>query len=90
MKGEFVVVRAYGEEPKVLRIWEVRGDTALVSAPDQFAKLESGAEALLPVGFPMQDVFQYDPKLEGEIASGKIEWQHLTPYTQKNKAREKA
>lgn len=88
MKGDFVIVRAFGGEALVRRVWEVAGNTVFISAPEQYARLAEGQEALWPVGFPRRDVFHYDPALAGPITSGNIDWRELRPYRGGNEARE--
>jgi hypothetical protein len=82
MKGDFVVLRAY-DGPVVRRVVEVVGDVVYIASDDQFSLIASGLPSVEPVGFPRRDVFQYDPELEKDISRGKVEWQRLTPYTQK-------
>ncbi len=86
MKGEFVVLRAY-DGPLVRRVVAAEQDVVYVATDEQYGLLAQGLPALEPVGFPREDVFQYDPKLEKEIARGKVDWQRLTPYTEKEKSR---
>lgn len=82
MKGDLVIVRSAGDEPRLLRVWAVTPDVVLVSAPEQFARLQSGLDALAPVGFPKSEVYRYDAALDREVQSGKVDWGALARYHQ--------
>ena len=62
MKGETVIVRAYGNEPLVRRVWSCDEDVVFICTEENYLALESGHDALNPVGFLRNDVFEYDAR----------------------------
>ena len=83
MTGEFVIVRAYNG-PLIRRVLEVRPGVVYIASEEQYELWERGQPALEPVGFRLQDVFQYEPKMGKELACGKVDWKRLTPYKGKS------
>ncbi|MEK6244042.1 MAG: hypothetical protein AABM33_06020, partial [Pseudomonadota bacterium] len=79
MKGDFVILRAFGG-PIVRRVVAQADEIVFIASDEQFSLLVNGLPALEPVGFHRRDVFQYAPTLEKEIARGKVDWTRLTPY----------
>lgn len=77
MRGTLVIARCYGDHPKVLRVWEVGGKLAYLSEESQFQKLMAGQDALRPIGFPVADVFIYDPAFADRVAKHTIDWSAL-------------
>ncbi|MCH7922482.1 MAG: hypothetical protein IH975_05550 [Nitrospinae bacterium] len=62
MQGKRVIVRDFIGRPLERIIWEVAKGAVFITNDEQFKKLIKGAEdALLPIGFPPEDVFEYDP-----------------------------
>lgn len=81
MQGEFVVVRASGDEPVVCRLVEVEGGLAYVSTPSEYERYVGGAdEALSPVGVPIQDLYRYEPELDRMLAAGSFSWSAISRY----------
>ena len=62
MRGDLVIVRAFGSRPLARRLWGVQGGGAYVCGEDQFNLLAAGREAPPPIGFPREDVFEYEPQ----------------------------
>lgn len=60
MRGEKVIVRAFDGEPLVRLIWEVSQKAVYICSEEGYQRLLAG-EPWLPIGFPKNDVFQYDP-----------------------------
>ena len=89
MKGDFVILRTF-EGPRVRRVLELADDVVWIVTDDEFYKEINGVPSLEPVGFPYRDVFQYDPGLEKEIASGQVNWSRLKPYKEKSEDRKAA
>lgn len=68
MKGELVLAKAFDGRPLVRRLWEKRGMVTLICGEQQFAKLcEGAAEDVIPIGFPAEEVFRYEPELATEL-----------------------
>jgi len=72
VQGTVVLVRAYGGEPFVMRVWEARPEAVLVCSEANYRTLSQGLEGLRPVGVPRQDVFNYDADLARDLADN---WQ---------------
>ncbi|MCH7922259.1 MAG: hypothetical protein IH975_04390 [Nitrospinae bacterium] len=71
MKGKRIIVRAYGNKPLVRFIWEAKEKVVFVTNEEQLGKLVKGAkDALMPVGFPPEDVFEHDPLWIGALEDG--------------------
>lgn len=85
MKGDFVVLRAFGG-PAVGRLVEMVEDIVFVASESEFSNLVNGLPAIDPVGFPVRDVFQYTPELQKEIARGEVNWTRFKPYKEKAEA----
>lgn len=84
MRGERVIVRAFGNQPLARIVWEISENTVFITNDEQFKRLMEGAEdALMPIGFPSEDVFEYDStwiaslKKEGE---SRPNWNKLRPW----------
>lgn len=84
MRGDRVIVRAFGGRPFVRRVWEVYEKFVLITDDAQYALLDSKQDAIEPLGCPREDVFKYDPKLAGSIEGlhkrGKWDWNKLVPF----------
>jgi hypothetical protein len=62
MKGQLVVVRAFGGEPALVSLIGSDSTTCYVTAP-------KGGESLIPIGFPIADVFEFEEKLFRDLAT---------------------
>jgi hypothetical protein len=51
----------------------------LLSDSSQFDRLLVGLDAIAPIGFKRQDVFEYDERIAKDL-SHRIDWSLLTPY----------
>ncbi len=81
MRGDKVIVRTYGDEPKIVRVWEVLPDIVLVCSEENYRILGSGRIGLWPVGFPKEDVFRYNPQ-QDTILNIPNRWKELELYAQ--------
>lgn len=55
------------------RIWDINGRTVSVVGDKNFHVMENGTSSLLPIGFPIDDVFEYDEGVaSGDTSSGKL------------------
>ena len=69
-----VIVRAYGNEPLIRRVWSTASKIIYITtdANDD------------PIGFPREDVFKFDNELAVKMKrlndSGKWDWSKLTPF----------
>jgi hypothetical protein len=70
MKGEQVIVRAYGNQPLVRRVWG-EGKKVIYITNDS----NDG-----PIGFPRGDVFKYDQNAVNLIKDKQCDWSKLKPW----------
>ena len=83
MKGDTVVVRAFGGEPKIVRVWEIKEGFILICSEENYETLRNGSKGLMPVGIPKNDVFRYNPSQEKLLKNWQRDpdlWKHLVSY----------
>lgn len=84
MRGTLVILRAYLGQPIVRKVWDANERVVYITNDEYFERLMAGADAPLPVGFPIDDVFQYDPELAGSLEilyqSGAWDWGKLKKW----------
>jgi hypothetical protein len=83
MKGDTVVVRAYGGEPKVVRVWDIGEKVILICSEENFQTLSKGKKGLWPVGVPKETVFRYNPQQVSILKNWQNDpslWEHLKLY----------
>lgn len=79
MKGDKVIVRSFGNKPLVRRVWEVAQDVVFICSEENYIALSSGKAGLLPVGFPKEFVFRYNPKQDAVLNTPNV-WNRLELY----------
>lgn len=77
-RGEQVVVRTFGGYPRVRRFWAIDPPACLVVEDEWLRLIEEGDETWA-VGFPLEDVFRYDPALNMDPNRPYASWEMLTP-----------
>ena len=80
MRGSLVIAKDYNGTPLLRRVWEIGSRVVYLSEESQFQKLSTGVDALRPVGFPIGDVFAYDPAASEAIANGSLDWSVLRRF----------
>ena len=84
MRGDFVIVRAFGNIPLIRRLWDEGDYLIYITNDEQFQLLTDGKKALEPIGFPRKDIFKYDPELASSmdrlVKSGKWDWSKLASF----------
>lgn len=80
MRGTIVIARDYSGSPLVRRIWETGGRLIYLSEESQFQQLSTGQVGLIPVGFPVEDVFAYDREAIKMLESGSVDWSSLRRF----------
>lgn len=85
MKGDLVIVRAFGDEALVRRVWDENDKGVWVTNDAEFELLSNSKGGIEPLlGFPRRDVFRFDPDLlmatQDTSNDGKRDWNQLTPY----------
>lgn len=76
MRGELVIVRAFGNQPLLRRLWEIDNYAAYITDDKQYQLLCNGNNALEPIGFPIEDVYKYDPEIANNL-NIEINWGKL-------------
>jgi len=74
MRGSVVIVRAFGGQRLVRRVWDVKGQTVYVCDERGFERLLSGDPDAMPVGFPAVDVFEHEGAENGEDSDNLQPW----------------
>jgi hypothetical protein len=86
MKGDIVIVRAFGNVPLVRRVWDEDSRGVYVTDDERFERLTAGDPEILPplAGFPREDVFKYDSKpavsIDNPERNERWDWNRLAPY----------
>jgi hypothetical protein len=80
VKGDQVIVRADGGVPLVRWVWGVDEKAVYITDEANLARLDRGVEAAYPIGFPREDVFQYEPELAARIGQPGWSWSLLSGY----------
>lgn len=84
MRGTLVILRAYEDKPIVRKVWDANDRVVYVTNDEFFDRLIAGIDAPLPVGFPREDVFEYDPELAESLEilyqSGTWDWGKLRKW----------
>ncbi len=84
MRGDLVIVRAYGGMPLIRLVWEEDERGVYITDDARFKLLVAGEASAPSVGFPMEDVFKYDAELAATIRdlfeNGELDWDALVPY----------
>jgi hypothetical protein len=79
MNGERVVVKDAEGAPSVVRVCEIDGDIVFVTSERAYERIRIGDNAISPVGFRKECVFEY----EGPI-SGPIKWEKMKRWNPHN------
>lgn len=74
MRGDTVIVRAFGGKALLRRVWDVGERVVYVTNDDEFDKLAAGQPAIEPIGFPKEDVFRVS---EEHSRERNLEWSRL-------------
>ncbi len=79
-RGDEVLVRTFGDYPRVRRLWDATAVGCVVAEDDGFARLNAG-DWSGAVGVPAEDVFELPPARaaidEQQPFTG---WDELRPY----------
>jgi hypothetical protein len=81
MRGSLVIAMDYRGMPLLRRVWETGHRVVYLSEESQFQQLSTGFAGLIPVGFPVEDVFAYDPRQAEAIANGSVDWSSLRKFS---------
>jgi hypothetical protein len=86
MRGEIVFVREGRGKPLVRRVWEVTPTTVYICTEERYQRLLKDFQSEFPpTGFPIEDVYEYNPMLEKELTetyqSNPSVWEKLKPYS---------
>lgn len=74
-KGDKVIVRAFGDERLVRRVWDINEKHVFICSEENFKLLQdNNRKGFSPVGFSRKDVFKFFPDYK------KKQWHELTQY----------
>jgi len=77
MSTQLVIVKCFGNVPKVNKIVYSLEKTVFVTSATEFEAIKSGQSNLFPIGFRREDVFEY----RGEDISKELDWKTLKPWS---------
>lgn len=84
MKGEFVIVQEFGGRPLIRRVWDATSEAVFVCSEERFNALSSGENTQYPIGFPRENVYEYDASKAVMLGSlWQVDpgiWQSMTPW----------
>ena len=84
MRGDFVIMRAFGDIPLIRRLWDEDNNGVYITNDELFQLLTEGKGSIQPIGFPQEDVFKYDPELASSMdrlfKNGEWDWNKLVPF----------
>lgn len=84
MRGELVIVRAYGNEPLVRRVWETTLEAVYIATEENYQRLlVRHQDAMNAAGFHREDVFVYEPDTAEKVLTdweNKRWWDSLTQW----------
>lgn len=85
MEGLRVIVRCYGDEPRICVVYQIKNDRVLVTDQNGLARLRSGLNGPFPIGFTKDSVFEYSLIAEMQIKQRLthekgFEWGQLKPF----------
>jgi hypothetical protein len=77
MRGDTVIVRAFGGKALRRRVWSTGDGLVYITNNEQFDRLVAGKPAFEPIGFPEEDVFK---DTANESSEDSIDWSRLQPW----------
>jgi len=79
--GTFVVVRAFGDEALVRRLWSENDSVVWIYDDEQFVRRTEGKPTCEPMGFPIEDVYVFNPQKDSLTALHEPNWwEKLRPW----------
>ena len=80
MKGDLVIARSFGQKPVVRRVCDSTPELVYLCTEEQYILLNEGITNLHPIGFPRQDVFEYEESVLRELATDPSSWNRLNNW----------
>lgn len=81
MRGNIVIVRSFGGEALVRRVWGIGKNVVYLIHEIEYQRFLADEEAASPIGFPVNDVFEYEPDAAERAEVGKeLNWKVLKPF----------
>lgn len=81
VQGDLVVVRDFRGRPLIRRVWAADARGVYITDDVGFERLKAGQKGHIPVGFPREDVFEYDarlaPRARDLYEEGNWDWSKL-------------
>ena len=76
MRGEKVILRAFGGQPLVRVVWEVLDSSVLITDESGLKSLAAACGAM-PIGFRFEDVFAFEEELARKLTENYNGGSHL-------------
>ena len=78
MTGDTVIARGYRNRPLVRKVHSSGDRVVYLVTNEQFNLITDGKSSVPPIGFPKEDVFEYD---ETVVTSGSVDWSKLKNWS---------
>ncbi len=82
MRGDVVLIRALGGEALRRRVWEIRAGKVMILNPDYYEVAVQTPDEIRPIGFPAEDVFEFDLGLYEKLRASRNQrlWRQARKY----------
>lgn len=83
MQGELVVLKTFGDRPRIAKVWDIYDDVVVICGEENYARLVAGLFDITPIGFKAHDVFVCTPEIEKQIKQNpdlSLDWGSLIPW----------
>ena len=77
MRGVRVLVRAFGDEARICRVVEKRGESVYLTDEEGFSCIERGENTEKMTIFRLDDLYEYVQTVK---SGDRPDWGHLTPF----------
>jgi hypothetical protein len=90
MRGDYVIVRSYGDKPVVLRVVDEGGAVVYVCNPERYDRLIADTDRLPASSRKREDVYCYSDEalafIEANYMQGDAAWNQLSLYWKRETA----
>ncbi len=76
-KGSKIVARDCDDKALIRLLWDIGEQCVYVCSSEQFKNLLNGDLSAPAIGFPIDDVYEYDESIEAKINSNLFDWNSL-------------
>ncbi len=71
MRGNVVIIKDFQGELLIRRVWETTAKRVYITDEEGFRRLVAGDRSIAAIGFPKEDVFEYDEGAASAIKDGR-------------------